>query len=216
MTRITKTISRGLRVLIRIFCVNLWLVLTVGAQAPEVLKVDPPSWWTRSSVNPVGVMIRGRNLQGARVQGVGPGVRVVGVPKINERGTYIFVDISIAPNAPAGERSLSITTPRGSARAPFEVLAPLNRAGRFQGFSPADVMYLIMIDRFSDGDPSNNDPPQSRGIYDRKNKFYYHGGDLQGVIDRLSYLKDLGVTAVWLTPWYDNYDRPNEIELKED
>ena len=77
-------------------------------------------------------------------------------------------------------------------------------------------MYLIMIDRFSDGDPANNDPPQSRGIYDRKNKFYYHGGDLQGVIDRLPYLKDLGVTAVWLTPWYDNYDQPNQIEFKED
>jgi glycosidase len=76
-------------------------------------------------------------------------------------------------------------------------------------------MYLIMIDRFSDGDQSNNDPPQSRGLYDRKSKFYYHGGDLQGIIDHLPYLKDLGVTALWLTPWYDNYDRLNEIELKE-
>ena len=204
------------KTVIRIVCVNLWLVFTVAAQTPEILKVDPPSWWTRSTVNPVRVMIRGRNLQGARVQAVGPGVRVVGVPKINERGTYIFVDVFIAPTAPAGERSLSVTTPRGSARASFEVLPPLNRAGRFQGFSPADVMYLIMIDRFADGDPSNNDPPQSRGIYDRKNKFYYHGGDLQGVIDRLPYLKHLGVTAIWLTPWYDNYDRLNHIELKED
>jgi hypothetical protein len=57
--------------------------------------------------------------------------------------------------------------------------------------------------------------PQSRGLYDRENKYYYHGGDLQGVINRLGYLKDLGVTAIWLTPWYDNYDRLNEIELKE-
>src|SRR6266478_2592948 len=72
-----------------------------------------------------------------------------------------------------------------------------------------------MIDRFSDGDPANNDPAQSRGLYDRHNKYYYHGGDLQGVIDRLPYLKDLGVTALWLTPWYDNYDRLNEIELKD-
>jgi glycosidase len=76
-------------------------------------------------------------------------------------------------------------------------------------------MYLIMIDRFSDGDQAINDPPQSRGLYDRHNKYYYHGGDLQGIIDRLPYLKDLGVTALWLTPWYDNYDRLNEIELKE-
>jgi neopullulanase len=187
-----------------------------AAQSPEILKVDPPSWWTRSSMNPVRVMIRGRNFQSARVQVSGPGVRAIGTPKINDRGTYIFVDVSIAPNASSGERTITVTTPRGSARTPFEVLAPLNRAGRFQGFSPNDVMYLIMIDRFADGDQSNNDPPQSRGIYDRKNKFYYHGGDLQGVIDRLPYLQELGVTAIWLTPWYDNYDRLNQIELKED
>ena len=76
-------------------------------------------------------------------------------------------------------------------------------------------MYLIMIDRFADGDATNNDPSRSRGIYDRENKFAYHGGDLQGIIDRLPYLKELGVTALWLTPWYDNYDRPNQIEHKE-
>jgi len=195
------------KTLIRIFCVNLWLVFTVAAQSPEILKVDPPSWWVRSSVNPVRLMIRGRNLHDARVQ-ANPGLRVVGPPKINERGTYLFVDVQLAS---AGQQRITITTPKGSVQAPFEVLAPLNPAGRFQGFSPADVMYLIMIDRFADGDPSNNG-----GIYDRKNKFYYHGGDLQGVIDRLPYLKDLGVTAIWLTPWYDNYDRLNQIELKED
>jgi neopullulanase len=216
MTQIKQKIRNYLMILICVICVNLRLISSIAAQAPEVLKVDPPSWWTRSSVNPVRVMIRGRNLQGARVQAVGPDIRIVSVPKINERGTYIFVDVSIAPNAPAGERSLNVTTASGTARAPFEVLQPLNRAGHFQGFSPSDVMYLIMIDRFADGDPSNNDPPQSRGIYDRKNKFYYHGGDLQGVIDRLPYLKELGVTAIWLTPWYDNYDRLNQIELKED
>jgi glycosidase len=87
--------------------------------------------------------------------------------------------------------------------------------GRFQGFSTSDILYLIMIDRFSDGDPDNNDPPRSGGIYDRRNKFAYHGGDLQGIIDRLPYLKDFGVTALWLTPWYDNYDHFNSIELKE-
>src|ERR1044072_6054660 len=206
MTRMTQ-IRTMFSFLIRVICVHLWLTLTVAAQAPEVLKVDPPSWWAMSSVNPVRLMIRGRNLQGARVQ-VSPGLRVVGPPKINERGTYLFVDVQLAS---AGQRTITITTPKGSARTPFEVIAPLNRAGRFQGFSSADVIYLIMIDRFADGDPSNNG-----GIYDRKNKFYYHGGDLQGVLDHLPYLKELGVTAIWLTPWYDNYDRLNQIELKED
>jgi neopullulanase len=196
--------------LIRLFCAHLWLTLTVAAQAPEILKVDPPSWWVGSSLNPVRVLIRGRNLQGARVEV--PGLRV-GAPKINERGTYIFVDVFITS---AGERTITVTTPNGSAHAPFEVTGPRIREGYYQGFSPADVMYLIMIDRFADGDRSNNDPRRSSGLYDRTNKFYYHGGDLQGVIAHLPYLKELGVTAIWLTPWYDNYDRLNQIELKED
>jgi len=198
------------RLLALVIFINVFCLLAV-AQNPEVSKVDPPSWWSNSSVNPVRLLIRGRNLKGAPVRVGGPDARIIGVPTVNERGTYAFVNLAIAPNARPGPRTITI----GSARASFEILPPLNRAGRFQGFSPHDVLYLIMIDRFTDGDQSNNDPPQSRGLYDRKNKFYYHGGDLQGVIDRLPYLKDLGVTAIWLTPWYDNYNRLNQIELKE-
>ena len=203
------------------FLIVLATAISCHAQvAPKVFKVEPPSWWAGSSLNPVRLLIRGNNFKDAQVQTTGPGWRVVGKPKVNELGTYLFVDVAIAPRARPGPRKLLITRREeassiSSEYAPFEILPPLDRRSRFQGFSPADVMYLIMIDRFSDGDPSNNDPPQARGIYDRKNKFYYHGGDLQGVIDRLPYLKELGVTAVWLTPWYDNYDKPNQIELKE-
>src|SRR6266850_590550 len=185
------------------------------SQVPEILKVEPQSWWIGSSVNPVRLMISGRNLTGARAQAFGRGLRIVGAPKTNARGSYLFIDITIAPNAQPGQEQIKITAPGGTANASFEILAPLGSAGRFQGFTPADVMYLIMIDRFADGDRKNNDPAQSKGLYDRGNEFYYHGGDLQGIIDHLPYLKDLGVTALWLTPWYDNYDHPNEIELKE-
>ena len=72
-----------------------------------------------------------------------------------------------------------------------------------------------MPDRFADGDPGNDDPPRSKGLFDRAKKRYYHGGDLKGIIGRLPYLKDLGVTALWLTPVYDNNDRPNEKERPE-
>src|ERR1051325_7243675 len=118
------------KILIRVIGVHLWLSVLVAAQAPEILKIDPPSWWTRSTVNPVRLMIHGRNLQNARVDI--QGLRIVNQPKINERGTYIFVDVSIAPNAQRASHAMSVTTPRGSARSSFEVLAPLNRTGRFQ------------------------------------------------------------------------------------
>ena len=99
---------------------------------------------------------------------------------------------------------------------PLKSQSRLNRTGRFQGFTTDDVIYLIMPDRFSDGDPSNNDPPQSRGLYDRAKTRYYHGGDLQGIINRLPYLKELGVTAIWLNPWYDNVNHLNEREVYDD
>jgi len=69
-----------------------------------------------------------------------------------------------------------------------------------------------MPDRFANGDPSNDDPLVSKGLFDRSKARFYHGGDLRGVIERLPYLKDLGVTALWLNPWYDNVNHPNERE----
>jgi len=211
LTMYLAKIKRGVTLLALV----IGAALSGAAQSgpPQVTKVDPPSWWVGHSINPVRVLIRGSNLAGARL--TAPAGLRLGVPRTNAAGTYMLVDVQISAQAKPRTRELKITTPNGTAQAPFAVLTALSHTGRFQGFSPADVMYLIMIDRFSDGDRSNNDPPQSRGLYDRGNMFYYHGGDLQGIIDRLPYLKDLGVTALWLTPWYDNYDRLNEIELKD-
>jgi glycosidase len=186
----------------------------LAQNSPTVLKVEPPNWWAGHSINPVRVLIRGRHLTGARVEAVGAGLKT-GLTRINAAGTYLFVDVVIEPQAKPGRRALRITTVNGTTDAPFEISQPLGRAGRFQGFSTDDIIYLIMPDRFSDGDTSNNDPPQSRGLYDRNHKFRYHGGDFQGIIKRLPYLKDLGITAIWLTPWYDNVNHPDEIEKKE-
>ncbi len=99
--------------------------------------------------------------------------------------------------------------------ADFRLDDPLDLAGRFQGFSADDVIYLIMPDRFANGDASNDDPAISHGLFDRANSHYYHGGDLQGVIDHLPYLKNLGVTAIWMTPIYDNTNAPNQQQAVE-
>jgi neopullulanase len=193
----------------------LFITSTIAAaQTPEVTKVEPPGWWANHSINPVRVLVRGRNLDGATVQAP-PGL-TAGTPKVNAAGTYLFVDLRIAPTTKAGARNLQIRTPRGSVVAPFEIYAPLSRAGHFRGFTTDDVIYLIMTDRFSDGDPSNNDPPESSGLYDRSRTRYYHGGDFEGIIAHLPYLKELGVTALWLTPWYDNVNHLNEREQYPD
>ena len=181
----------------------------VAGPAVQVTKVEPPSWWAGHSLNPVRLLVRGSGLAGARVEAEGEGLRA-GEAKASPAGTHIFVDVAIDPRAAPGRRRLHVVTPAGRAAFDFEVLAPLPREGRFQGITPDDVVYLIMPDRFANGDARNDDPPGARGLFDRSRSRYYHGGDLAGIAARLPYLKELGVTALWLNPWYDNADRPNE------
>jgi hypothetical protein len=151
-----------------VFLCLLLLSFTVfaPAQTPTVTKVEPQSWWTGSTVNPIRLLIRGTNLTGARIEAQGGGVTASNF-KTNAAGTYLFADLAIDRSARPGRRTLRVTTERGNAPAAFEVTAPLARQGRFQGFDRDDVMYLIMPDRFADGDRANNNPPESPGLYDR-------------------------------------------------
>lgn len=190
-----------------------FLTVALGAQAPQapqVLKTDPPSWWIGSTVNPVRVMIRGKNLGGAKLE---CGALRCANPKVNDAGTYVFADVTIPGGTVArpGTYDLVVATAAGRDTARFEILPPLARQGRFQGFDRNDVMYLLMPDRFANGDPSNDDP-RGTGILDRAKGRYYHGGDLAGVRQRLPYLKSLGITTIWMNPIYDNNDGLNRKE----
>jgi len=183
------------------------------ADKPAVLKVEPPSWWPGHTLDPVRLMLRGHGLTGARVEAAPASGLSVGLVRVNPRGTHLFVDVTIDAQAAPGRRSLDVVTAGGRASFDFELIAPLARAGRFQGFSADDVIYLIMPDRFANGDPANDASPRSPDLLDRNKARHFHGGDLQGVIDRLPYLKDLGATAIWLNPIYDNTDRLNFKEV---
>ena len=184
---------------------------TVSQGAPEVDRVEPPNWWAGHTINPVRVLLHGQNLTGAAVAALGDGV-TASHPKASARGDYLFVDLAIDKNAIAGARSLRITTPQGTATAPFDVSAPLPPAGRFQGFSPDDVIYQIMPDRFSDGDPATTIPRSRADCTGAAILTFTTAANFQGIIDHLPYLKDLGVTAIWVTPVYENVHKPNAIQ----
>lgn len=181
------------------------LALPASAEAPRVEQVEPPSWWAGHSIDPVRLLIRGRNLAGAKLEA--PEGVALGEPSVSASGAWLFVDARIDRRAAPGRRTIKVLTAEGEARARFEVLARPAPEGRFQGFSEDDLIYLVLPDRFANGDRRNDEPERSRGTHDRTRGRYYHGGDLQGMIDRLPYLKDLGVTALWLTPIYDNTDQ---------
>ncbi len=185
---------------------------TAAAQSPTFEKSDPPSWWTQSTINPVRVLIRGTNLAGARIESNTPGITASNF-ETSSNGHYLFADIRIAETVKVGKYDLRIVTPKGSVNFPFEIFAAQPRLGNYNGFTPDDVIYFVFTDRFTDGDGTNNDPAKSKGLYDRKKGRHYHGGDLQGIINRLPYIKSLGTTAIWTTPVYDNANREDTLEV---
>ena len=199
-------------------CVLACLLLIAGGSvslaqtAPSVAKVEPPSWWAGHTINPVRLLVRGRNLRGAHVKSARTGV-IAGDERVNSSGTYLFVSVTVRPTARPGDYPLTINNASGTTTIPFRLEAPLDAATNFQGITSDDVIYLIMTDRFSDGDPTNNAPADAPATANnRQNPRAFHGGDLRGVINHLAYLKELGVTALWLTPWYDNWNGVNNCD----
>ena len=197
MTKLRRrTASASLTALLLVF-------LGMLAQAsPRVAKVEPPNWWV-GLPDPM-LLITGENLTGATVKAVNtPGVHVARV-QAEVSGHYLFVWLELESGVRPGPLELLLETPQGSTAIPFSLEARKPSGAGFRGISGDDVIYLIMPDRFADGDPSNDSPAQSPGTYDRSKPRAYHGGDLRGIRDHLQYLHDLGTTTIWICPIYDN------------
>jgi len=183
--------------------VILVAALAAGSSAaPVVTKVEPPNWWTRHTRNPIQVLLTGAELNGASL--TGPKGFQIRVRQTSANGHYLFAYVTIDPATKAGSYRFQLKGPTGTTEIPFWLDTPLDPKGRFQGFSPDDVIYLVMPDRFSNGDPSNDSPPELGRPADRRVVGATHGGDLRGIREHLGYLKDLGVTGVWMTPVYRN------------
>lgn len=200
-----------MRYLFTLLLSAFYLLPSAYGQAPTVEKIDPPNWWAGMTINPVRVLVRGTNLNGATVSTDSKTLRA-GNPKASVNGHYLFFDLTVSRKTKPGVYKISVSSGQTQTTFDFEILTRASRVGRYRGYTPDDVIYFLMPDRFADGDPSNNDPAKSKGLYDRSKTRRYHGGDLQGVIDKLPYLKSLGVTALWTTPVYDNNDK---LDYKE-
>ncbi len=160
---------------------------------PCVDKVDPPNWWI-DLPSPM-LLLHGAHLDGATFSVSGSGVSVV-KSQISANGHYAFLWLDTQSAAPQRD-TIRVTTASASVTVPFQLHRRTPAA--HAGFSPSDVMYLIMTDRFADGDPSN-DPK----ISERSEPRGWHGGDFRGIEQHLDYLDSLGVTTLWTTPVYDN------------
>ncbi|HET6178813.1 MAG TPA: alpha-amylase family glycosyl hydrolase [Candidatus Sulfotelmatobacter sp.] len=174
-------------------------VLAFSQNAPVVQKVDPPNWWA-GITSEVLLMVQGENLTGISASVNAAGAKITRT-QASANGHYCFIWLSLKPNAHPGTLHLNLRDSAGSKAIDFPLLLRADSKGHYQGVSRDDVIYLIMPDRFSDGDPTNDQP-----YFDRAAPKGYHGGDLRGIRNHLDYLHDLGVTTIWLTPVWKNAD----------
>jgi len=174
--------------------------------APKIQQVEPLCWWTDMET-PLTLMLHGEDLKDAQVsvQQVVKGKVMRGacvglVPKAQhnaESPNYLFVDMSV--NQPGTYR---ITLKKGNKKACYDYQINERRGGSRdrKSFDASDVVYLIMSDRFVDGDASNNSTKNTREKADKSNVNGRWGGDIQGIINSFDHIAKLGCTAIWPTP----------------
>lgn len=133
------------------------------------------------------------------------GVAIANIHKA-ESPNYLFIDLIISPETKPGKMEIMFTN--GEKKSEFKVLYELKqRAGGGEtkiGFGPQDVIYMLMPDRFSNGESANDNVASMLEKADRTNPNGRHGGDIQGIANHVDYFKKLGVTAVWVNPLLEN------------
>ncbi len=186
-----------------------FLVLTIISH-PFILsqnivinKIEPPNWWTNMKLNKIQLMVYGKNLSNVSVNFQNNAIKVLRIQNA-QSPDYLFVDIEIPTGLPDADYKINFYNNQSSTSYSFPVLKKTSYKGRFQGFNNSDVIYLIMPDRFSDGDTANNNIAGMPDKCNLLNPIDRHGGDIQGIINHLPYLKDLGVTTLWITPLIEN------------
>lgn len=190
----------------------------LSAAAQNELKVYPTHWWTGMKERKLQLMVRNPSGFMAVKTAVNSSSKDLRVVKywMPANHHYLFIDVEIAANATPGKKRINIVhvSPQYSYTINYELKPRNNEDGktRVRGITSEDLIYLIMPDRFSNGDPVNDRVPGMKDqSLDRKEIFDRHGGDLKGVENHLDYLQDLGVTAVWLNPVLEN-DMPKRTE----
>ena len=185
---------------------SLVLMFLIGNSLASQTYVDPPGWWADLEGGRVEVLISKVGM--AEVKEVAcehPEVKVLGWRAAALPG-HVWVDVDASAVREAADVTLVVTPERGRAvKAGWHVEPQLDEGKRLDAWDEVPVMYLIMPDRFANGNEENDDVPGmlERGV-DRTEMYKRHGGDLAGVTQKLDYLADLGIGAVWLTPVVEN------------
>ena len=171
--------------------------------AVKVDRIDPTNWFVGMKNPSLQLMVYGEGISSADVTTDYAGVKVDSIVRLDSPN-YLLVYLNL-DGAQPGEMTLNFKNGKQTKKVKYELKAREKRGEERIGFTNADVLYMLMPDRFADGDPTNNDI-KGLNTYktDRSQPSLRHGGDLEGIRQHLDYFKELGVTALWFTPVLEN------------
>ena len=187
---------------------NLLLSLIIcllfpGFLSAKGITAEPAFWWSGMKNPELQLMVYGENIASFRPSVSYPGVKLKSSVAL-ESPNYLLVYLDVE-NAQPGSFDITFTKDKKQIKMPYELKARKKDACKIKGFDSSDVLYLIMPDRFANGDPSNDNLVMKTTYKtDRNDPSARHGGDLAGIEKHLDYIEDLGVTAIWLNPVLEN------------
>jgi len=180
----------------------IFLVFSISTYA-QIDRVEPPFWWSDMNLSDVQIMFYGKNIAQNNVS-VSNGIIIKSIQK-TENPNYVFVTIDIK-NTAAQDFVFTFKNKDKSFTQNYSLKSRKANSSLRKGFDSSDVIYLIMSDRFANGNPENDSDKNLTEKVDRSNKDGRHGGDIEGIIKNLDYIKELGATAVWPTPLCEDND----------
>jgi len=171
----------------------------------QIDHVEPLNWWVGMKDPNLQLLINGNNI-GETIPVINyPGVTIIKISKAGGNN-YLFVDMVIAKNTKPGTFSINFKKAgKIFFTCDYTLLARQQDASKIKGFNSSDVIYLLVPDRFANGDYSNDVIPEMKeNKIDRSVPGGRHGGDIRGIINKLDYIAGMGYTAIWPTPLLEN------------
>lgn len=169
------------------------------ATSEQVARVEPLSWWVGMNT-PLQVLVQGPEISSYQVNLEGDSrVDITAVHKADSPN-YLFIDVDVCRTASPGTYYFVFTKGDEQFKVPYEIAARREGSAARKSFTTADLIYLIMPDRFVDADPNLDCVPRLYEGVDKEAFFGRHGGDIAGIRSQLDYIADLGATAIWNTP----------------
>ena len=193
--------ARGLLAALLLAAAPAW------SQTAAIERVEPPHWWVGMRDTRLELMVHAPNIATThvRLRHAPAGVRLRGSSRL-DGDNYLFVDLDIGAAAKSGTLRLDFVGPDGKpvATQAYELRARTPGSAQRQGFDGRDAIYLVVPDRFANGDPGNDNAGGLGDTVDRANVDARHGGDIKGLAERLDYIAGLGFTQLWPTPLVEN------------